>query len=153
LYLHPILVRGEKSPLNPPLKSTAKKYLMARPNKNGNDKREFTIRVRVTSTEKLRIWELAADAGFTPSDFMRAKTIGGAPTRRTPSPDRTVLLNFLAELGKIGSNVNQIARALNRRTEHGELVGIHPEDITHAMAGVDLLTTHLTRLLEDGHSR
>lgn len=123
---------------------------MARPNKNGGDKRDFTIRVRVTSAEKLRLWQMAADAHCTPSDFMRTKTLGSPLTRRVASPDRTVLLNFLAELGKIGSNVNQIARALNRRADSGELVGIQFDDITRAMAGVDLLTTHLTRLLTDG---
>lgn len=124
---------------------------MARPIKNGDDKRDFTIRVRVTSAEKIQIWQIAAEASLTPSDLMRVRTIGVAPKRRMPTPDRTVLLNFLAELGKIGSNVNQIARALNRRSETGELVGVNPDDITLAMNSVDLLTTHIATLLENGH--
>jgi len=123
---------------------------MARPRKTDGDTRDITIRVRVTPAEKLRIWELAAEAGLTPSDFMRVKSLGSVPLRRVALPERTTLLNFLAELGKIGSNVNQIARALNRRADSGELVGVSTDDITRSMLGVDLLTTHITKLLEDG---
>ena len=41
---------------------------MARPQKMGDQKRDLTIRVRVTSAEKQRIWKLAAEAAVTPSD-------------------------------------------------------------------------------------
>lgn len=126
---------------------------MARPRKAASDKREYTIRVRVTLDEKNQIWQEAADARLSPSDFMRLKSIGSAPKRHMPSPDRTILLNYLAELGKIGSNINQIARALNRRAESVELVGIYPDDITRAINGLDLLTAHLTKMLTDGDYR
>jgi ribosomal protein S3 len=123
---------------------------MARPRKTDGDTRDITIRVRVTAAEKFEIWKHSSDARMTISDFMRHSSMGVAPIRKHPSPDRIVLLNFLAELGKIGSNVNQIARALNRRADSGELVGISIDDITRSMLGVDLLTTHITKLLEDG---
>jgi hypothetical protein len=121
---------------------------MARPQKDGADKRDFTIRVRVTAAEKLRIWQMAADSGYTPSDYMRLRTMAATqPLRRVPTPDREVLLNFMAELGKIGSNVNQIARSLNSRDETGQLAGIEPDDINQAMQGLDALTTHVLKLL------
>lgn len=121
---------------------------MARPQKDGADKRDFTIRVRVTSAEKLRIWQMAASAGYTPSDFMRLRTMAATqPVRHKPTPDRELLLNVMAELGKVGSNVNQIARHLNSRDETGQLAGIKTDDINQAMQGLDALTAHVLKLL------
>lgn len=125
---------------------------MARPQKEGEDKRDLTIRVRVTATEKRRIWQMATEAGYTPSDFMRLRSMATTqPLRRVPTPDREVLLNLMAELGKIGSNVNQIARALNSRDDTGQLAGIEPDAINQAMQGVDALTEHFLTLLSNGH--
>lgn len=125
---------------------------MARPQKESDDKRDLTIRVRVTPAEKRRIWQMALDAGYTPSDFMRLRTMSVTqPLRRVPTPDRAVLLNLMAELGKIGSNVNQIARSLNRSDETGQLAGINTDDIHQAMHSVDALTSHFLNLLSNGH--
>jgi hypothetical protein len=121
---------------------------MARPQKDDADKREFTIRVRVTASEKLRIWQMAADAGLTPSDFMRLRTMAATqPLRHKPTPERELLLNVMAELGKIGSNVNQIARHLNSRDETGQLAGIDTDEINQAMQGLDGLTAQVLKLL------
>ena len=121
---------------------------MARPQKESADKRDLTIRVRVTAPEKLRIWQMAAQAGYTPSDFMRVRTIAAAqPLRHKPTPERELLLNVMAELGKIGSNVNQIARQLNSRDETGQLAGIDTDDINQAMQGLDALTAQMLKLL------
>jgi len=121
---------------------------MARPQKDDADKREFTIRVRVTASEKLRIWQMAADSGYTPSDFMRLRTMAAAqPLRHKPTPERELLLNVMAELGKIGSNVNQIARSLNSRDETGQLASIDTDEINQAMQGLDDLTAQLLKLL------
>ena len=125
---------------------------MARPHKDGDDKRDMTIRVRVTATERNRIWQLAAEQGHTPSDFMRLRTMAATqPLRRVPTPDRKILLDLMAELGKVGSNVNQIARHLNSRDGSGQLTGVSPEDINAAMQSVDALTGQLLNLLDHGH--
>lgn len=123
---------------------------MARPTKPEDDKRDVTIRVRVTASEKLRIWQQAEESGQTPSDYLRLKSLAAStPLRRVPTPDRKILLDALAELGKVGSNVNQIARALNR--SDGRLpTGVSTNDIDAAMQGVDELTAHLLNLLRDG---
>lgn len=123
---------------------------MARPHKDSDDKRELTIRVRVTLAEKNLIWQRAQESGHTPSDFMRLKTIAGQPSRRVPTPEREVLLHLMAELGKIGGNVNQIARLLNRDGQ-GPSSGINPDSVTQAMASVDALTAQLLALLGHGH--
>lgn len=121
---------------------------MARPQKDGADKRDFTIRVRVTASEKLRIWQMAANNGYTPSDFMRLRTMAATqPLRHKPTPDRELLLNVMAELGKIGSNVNQIARQLNSRDETGQLAGIDTDEISQAMQGLDALNAQVLKLL------
>ncbi|MBN8825843.1 MULTISPECIES: plasmid mobilization relaxosome protein MobC [unclassified Spirosoma] len=121
---------------------------MARPQKDDADKREFTIRVRVTASEKLRIWQMAAENGYTPSDFMRLRTMAATqPLRHKPTPERELMLNVMAELGKIGSNVNQIARALNSRDETGQLIGINTDEINQAMQGLDNLMAHVLKLL------
>ena len=125
---------------------------MARPPKDEADKRDLTIRVRVTAHEKRRIWDMAQEHGYTPSDFMRLRSMAATqPLRRVPTPDRAMLLNLMAELGKLGSNVNQIARQLNSRDETGQMIGLNADDIHQAMHSVDTLTAQLLNLLSDGH--
>ncbi|MFC5410825.1 plasmid mobilization relaxosome protein MobC [Larkinella bovis] len=124
---------------------------MARPQKETDAKRNVTIRVRVTAAEKRQIWQLAADAGYTPSDYMRLKTMASTPLRQVPTPDRAVLLNLMAELGKIGSNVNQIAHALNYFRLSGQLADVNSEDITRSLDKLDGLTGQVLTLLEHGH--
>lgn len=125
---------------------------MARPPKSNDDKRDLTIRVRVTPAEKRRIWEQAQSVGQTPSDYLRLRAMGATqPLRRVPTPDRKTQLDVLAELGKVGSNVNQIARAFNASRESGLLVGVNAEDINSAMQGLDALTAHCLKLLSDGY--
>ncbi|CCH56534.1 mobilisation protein [Fibrisoma limi BUZ 3] len=124
---------------------------MARPLKS-DDKRDLTIRVRVTATEKRRIWEQAQRAGQTPSDYVRLQAMATTqPLRRVPTPERKILLDVLAELGKVGSNINQIARSFNASRESGQLASVSPEDINAAMQGLDALTAHCLKLLNDGH--
>ena len=125
---------------------------MARPQKQDADKRDLTIRVRVTLAEKNRIWQLAAESGHTPSDFMRLRTLAVTQgLRRVPTPDRAMLLNLMAELGKLGSNVNQIARVLNGYDVSGQLTGINPDDVGQVMHHVDALTERVLTILNDGH--
>ena len=122
---------------------------MARPHTDPAAKLDQTIRVRVTATEKYLIWQRAKESGQTPSDFMRLKTIASAPSRRVPTPEREALLRLMAELGKIGSNVNQIARVLN--TTNGTATGIDPHEVARTLQSVDALTAEVLILLRHGH--
>jgi uncharacterized protein (DUF1778 family) len=88
---------------------------MARPLKGGGDKRESIIRVRFTAAEKIQIQKAASSRGLTVSDFIRVLAINASPLFRKATPERAAFIKGLAELGKIGSNLNQIARAINRK--------------------------------------
>lgn len=125
---------------------------MARPQKGGDDKRAIMIRVRFTASEKSKLLELAAQAGLTPSDFIRVRTVGGSAQIKKATKDRAALIRLTAELNKVGSNINQIARALNRRNEEGAEIGVSPQIIEMGLSDFD----HLSRLIAkelgyDGH--
>lgn len=77
--------------------------------------REAQILVRLTAEELAQADALADRAGLTRAAFARAAIIGSTGPRaqkRTPA-DKTALLRILGELGRVGNNLNQIARAGN----------------------------------------
>lgn len=122
---------------------------MARPLKPDDIRRRHTIRVRVNDDEKSLIERNAKNAGRTPSDFLRGRgTYGEAKAERVvPTPDREVLLKMLAELNKLGSNINQIARQLNRKQDSAELMGFDPDMLKNNCYGIDTLTNYLIGIL------
>jgi hypothetical protein len=73
------------------------------------------VRARCTEEEKAIIEAAAEAEGISVGAFIRARTLGdpGKRSRRRPPADRAELVKILAELGKIGSNINQIARRIN----------------------------------------
>jgi hypothetical protein len=120
---------------------------MARPEKPDDDKRGLVIRVRVTSDEKSRIWQNSKDAGLTPSDYLRSLAIGAKPARPVPTTDRELLLKVLAEAGKQGSNLNQIARAINRRHDNVELIDVDFKLLEITLLGIGELKTLIMEIL------
>jgi Bacterial mobilisation protein (MobC) len=77
--------------------------------------REAQILVRLTAEELAQADALADRAGLTRAAFARAAIIGSTGPRaqkRTPA-DKATLLRILGELGRVGNNVNQLARAAN----------------------------------------
>lgn len=125
---------------------------MARPHKGSDDNRGIIFRVRFTADEKKKLLELSAQAGLTPSDFVRVKTIGANPHIKKATPERAALIRLQAELNKVGSNANQIARALNRRADSDTLTGVHTEWINEAMNGIKIVTAQIAKELGHGHS-
>jgi hypothetical protein len=123
---------------------------MARPLKPDDIRRIHTIRVRVNDGEKSTIEQNAKNAGRTPSDFLRGLgTYGESKTERVvPTPDREVLLRTIAELNMIGSNVNQIARQLNRKQESADLTGFDPEMLKNNSHNIDTVVKYLIELLK-----
>lgn len=69
------------------------------------------IKIRVTEEEYEEIRQRKDDHGLSFTDYARFTMIG--PEAAHKFPDRKALAAMLGELGKIGSNVNQIARAYN----------------------------------------
>ena len=82
--------------------------------------RSIMLRVRVNPAEKNSLEQKAKEAELSLSDWVRSRAIGAKPLTRKASPDREVLLRILAALGKTGSNLNQVARQLNRKQENFE---------------------------------
>ena len=71
--------------------------------------------IRVTPALRDRAIADAEAAGLSLGALVRLRLDGspGPRSRRNPGPDTVLLARVLAELGKSGSNLNQIARQLN----------------------------------------
>ncbi len=83
-----------------------------------NRQRQRHIDVRCDDAEHAAITAAAARAGMTVGTFAR-HSLTGAPVLRAirrPQVDRVELARALAAMGKIGSNINQLARAANGGT-------------------------------------
>ena len=83
---------------------------------SGSQKRKVTARIAVNCTpaQKAAIMAKIDATGLSPSAMCLAVLLDvPLPPRRRPSVDTVLLAKVLAELGKIGSNINQIAYHLN----------------------------------------
>ena len=84
---------------------------------SGSDKRQRgeTVTVRLPRDEFDTLKALASRAGLTAGAFMRAAAFGdaGPRARRRPPVDHKALRQLLGECGRVGNNVNQIARRLH----------------------------------------
>jgi hypothetical protein len=72
--------------------------------------------VRCTEEERVAIKAAADQAGLGVGGFVRALALGDAGPRavRRPPIERKELARLLGHLGKVGSNLNQLAHAFNR---------------------------------------
>ena len=78
-------------------------------------KRQSTIQIRVTAAERQQIESDAARANLTVGSYAR-QVLLNAPIPRQgyrPPVEKKELARLLGHLGKIGSNINQLARAAN----------------------------------------
>nr|WP_010890038.1 plasmid mobilization relaxosome protein MobC [Acidithiobacillus ferrooxidans]CAA65682.1 unnamed protein product [Acidithiobacillus ferrooxidans] len=77
--------------------------------------RQAALRIRLTAAEHATITAASERAGLSLAGYARSQLLSAPPVRqaRRPPVERAELARLLAELGKIGSNVNQIAHALN----------------------------------------
>jgi len=79
------------------------------------DAKTSFISVRCTAEERTRIDEASAQAGLAIGPYLRTLALGkpGPRARRRPPIERAELARLLGHLGKIGSNINQLAHANN----------------------------------------
>jgi uncharacterized protein (DUF1778 family) len=84
---------------------------------SGSDKRQRakTVTVRLSKDERDVLDALASRSGLAAGAFMRAAAFGDAGPRaqRRPPVDHRALRQLLGECGRVGNNLNQIARRLN----------------------------------------
>lgn len=88
---------------------------MARPRKTAP--RDLQLKARFTEAEAALVQQIADHHGLTVSEVIRMAVLNAPnlPTRRNMRPvkDGAELARVMGQLGKIGSNVNQIAHAAN----------------------------------------
>ncbi len=79
------------------------------------DARGKFVAVRCSATEHATITAAAAQAGLTVGPYLRALALGSPGLRavRRPPVEKEGLARVLGEIGKLGSNVNQLARVAN----------------------------------------
>lgn len=91
----------------------------------GSDKRQRNriIPVRVTEGEHAALAAKADAAGLTHAAYIRATVLGTAGPRaqRRAPVDQEALRAALGQLGRVGNNLNQIARVLNAGEDHDPL--------------------------------
>jgi hypothetical protein len=77
--------------------------------------RRAFVPVRYSDDEKAEIHRRAERAGISASDYVRMQVLGMPMPRaqRRPSTEQKELARILGQLGKLGSNINQIAAATN----------------------------------------
>lgn len=111
-------------------------------------RREVRLIVRLTKDEDAAIGRAAAAAGATKSEYVRARALHHPPRHNAPATgERRDLLEILGQLGKIGSNMNQIAYHLNS--------GFEPEAqaLHFALADIAAIGTLLRNHLLYGDNR
>lgn len=88
---------------------------MTRPQKKMDMKREHRVTIRLTDIEFSIIENAAEQAEMSISEYMRTQTMEGNVTARFEIvADVDEIKKLIGEFGKIGSNLNQIARYFNQ---------------------------------------
>ncbi|WP_050982174.1 plasmid mobilization protein [Mucilaginibacter paludis] len=121
---------------------------MKRTPKNGGEKRDAVFRFRVTPAEKKIIKENADREGLSISDYIRKKADNG-----NSGIDRNTLIRLLAETGKQGSNLNQIAKALNIEIKTGISARVDPGFINRTLQEITRLTEEILEVIRHVRSR
>ena len=120
---------------------------MEKDKKSGSENRQkgFVIGVRVSDTEQAELKINAEAAGLSVPSFIRSKVLAEIQTASRPAPpsiDRKLLSQLLGQLGKVGSNINQIAHKLN---EGGSVVAPR---ITGAIDDFEVLRDEILKALK-----
>lgn len=88
---------------------------MTRPQKEMDMKREHRVTIRLTDIEFSIIENAAEQAEMSISEYMRTQTMEGNVTARFEIvADVDEIKKLIGEFGKIGNNLNQIARYFNQ---------------------------------------
>ena len=88
---------------------------MTRPQKEMDMKREHRVTIRLTDIEFSIIENAAEQAEMSISEYMRTQTMEGKVNARFEIvADVNQIKKLIGEFGKIGSNLNQIARYFNQ---------------------------------------
>lgn len=85
------------------------------PKKSETRRRTKCLPVRLTPFEHEKLQRLSAQSGLKMGAFVRKMALGdeGEGAQKEPPPDQQLLASILGQIGKIGSNANQLAKRAN----------------------------------------
>ena len=120
------------------MESIGRKDDMARPRMAPEDKRSMRVNVRVSASEAAALQQKAEAAGMNVHAFTRAAALG----RRLPAASAGATdFETRHELRRIGTNLNQIAKAMNAGRD----------SLPHSLElACTQLTALLDRMMDDG---
>ncbi|MGO6702243.1 plasmid mobilization relaxosome protein MobC [Rhizobium ruizarguesonis] len=105
--------------------------------------RDHIIRIRASADERSKIEGLAKSRGLSISEMMRRAAFGvRMPARSFDASHIILLTHTLAELGRVGGNLNQMVR----RANSGKLAGHDPE-LASTLSGIDTLRSRLRDIM------
>lgn len=112
----------------------------------GEAKDEF-IAVRVTGADRERIALRAQESGLKIGGYLRALALGSAGARavKRPRVEREQLARLLGENGKLGSNVNQLAKWSNTERSAASLA-----ELAQIRADIGAMRDAVMRALDRG---
>ena len=93
-------------------------------------KKTFAVTTRYDASEFAELEDAASRAGLTRASYQRVQSLAKPKTRSTHRApvEKQLLGRLLGQIGKIGSNLNQIARAANMGLGvRADLVGVMGE--------------------------
>lgn len=116
-WIPPSSTRAEKAVQMNAGEQNRKQGTASKKSRSGSATRQKTTMAgfRVTAEELEQLRELAGQKRLTVASYMRRQTLEHPTTRtrRRANPQTEVLSAILAQLGKLGGNMNQIARRMN----------------------------------------
>lgn len=125
---------------------------MYEPQNDTDGKRKLTMRFRVTAEERTELLARAAGAGMTYSDYVRNRLLGSKQQTKKATPLREAIIKLMAELGKSGSNLNQISKSLNLKSKDQESYVDTVRFIEQAVLEHRTILEQLNKILEEhGH--
>lgn len=117
----------------------------ARKKYSNKRQRTVTLRCRTLPAEAVQITKLAEDLGMSVGEVLRQAVLETKirrPRKKLPSPDRQELARLTGQLGRVGNNLNQIARHANREQQLNA-----GTDLSNAIADCRRLINQLAKLL------
>ena len=122
---------------------------MARPKKEKELKRNHIVTLRFNDTEYEIITENARNAHLPLAEFLRKLVMDKRVTVKYEIvADVPELKKLIAEFGKIGSNLNQIARHFNQGGIHSQEIR---QEINKCIAGIYEMKYEVVKMAGDFH--
>jgi hypothetical protein len=104
---------------------------------SGSEKRvrDRILTIRLSAEERAAVDEAAERAGLVIGSYARQVLLGAPAPRqvRRPPVERKELARLLGQLGHIGGNINQLARAANTN------VCVDGRELSEALASIDAM--------------